>query len=179
MMGWAQVILALCALQRLVELAVARRNEQRLRALGAVEHGAAHYKLVVALHLAWFAALALVLRPDTAVSWPLIVVFALLQLGRIWVLATLGRFWTTRIISVPGAPLVARGPYRFLRHPNYAIVAAEIAVLPLAFGQWTIAAAFTALNAAMLWLRIRTEDAALAERRMAAAPAEPGLQPRI
>src|SRR5260370_40089387 len=102
MIGAAQIILALCALQRLVELAIARRNERRLRAAGALEHGAAHYKLLVALHAGWFAALALVLRPDTPVSWALIVVFALLQLGRLWVLATLGRYWTTRIISVPG-----------------------------------------------------------------------------
>lgn len=165
MIGAAQVILLLCAVQRLVELAISRRNEQRLRAAGAVEHGAAHYKLMVALHAAWFAALAAVLRPATEVSWPLIVVFALLQLARMWVIATLGRFWTTRIITVPGAPLVSSGPYRILRHPNYAIVAAEIAVLPLAFGQPVIAAVFTVLNALVLRLRIRTEDAALAERR--------------
>src|SRR5262249_24601810 len=138
MPGAAQIILALCALQRLVELAIARRNEQRLRAEGAVEHGAAHYKLIVALHAAWFLALAIALRPGTPVSGPLIGVFALLQVARVWVLRTLGRYWTTRIISVPGAPLVTRGPYRFLRHPNYAIVAAEIAVLPAAFGEWTI-----------------------------------------
>jgi methyltransferase len=169
MLGAAQIILALCAAQRLAELAIARRNEQRLRAAGAVEHGAAHYKLLVALHAAWFLALAVALRPDTPVSWPLIGVFAALQLARLWVLATLGRYWTTRIISVPGAPLVTRGPYRFLRHPNYAIVAAEIAVLPLAFGQWEIATVFTALNAAVLWLRIRTEEAALAERRAVGA----------
>lgn len=176
MIGAAQVILALCALQRLVELAIARRNEAQLRAAGAVEHGAAHYALLVALHAAWFASLAWVLRLDTPVTWPLIGVFALLQLARVWVLATLGRLWTTRIISVPGAPLVTHGPYRLLRHPNYAIVAAEIAVLPLAFGEWVIAAVFTLLNAAVLWLRIRTEDAALAERR--AALPEPGYRPR-
>jgi methyltransferase len=179
MIGAAQIILALCAAQRLAELAIAQRNERRLRAAGALEHGAAHYKLLVALHAGWFVALAAVLRPDTPVSWPLIVVFVALQLGRLWVLATLGRYWTTRIISVPGAPLVARGPYRFLRHPNYAIVAAEIAVLPLAFGQWAIAASFSALNAAVLWLRIRTEEAALAGRRDAAALAESGNPPRI
>jgi methyltransferase len=165
--GAGQIILALCALQRLIELALARRNEHALRAAGAVEHGAAHYPLIVALHAAWFAALALVLRPDTPVVWPLIVVFALLQLARLWVLATLGRYWTTRIISLPGAPVVTRGPYRLLRHPNYAIVVGEIAVLPLAFGQWAIAAIFTLLNAAVLWLRIRSEDAVLAERRQA------------
>lgn len=169
MIGAAQIILLLCALQRLIELVIARRNEDRLRAAGAVEHGAAHYKLLVVLHAAWFLALAAVLRPDTPVSWPLIGVFALLQLARVWVLATLGRFWTTRIISIPSAPLVTRGPYRFLRHPNYAIVAAEIAVLPLAFGQWAIAAVFTVLNALVLHLRIRTENAALAQRRAAGA----------
>jgi len=178
MIGAAQAILALCAAQRLVELAIARRNEHRLRAAGAVEHGAGHYKLLVALHAAWFAALAWVLRPDTPVSWALIAVFIVLQLARIWVLATLGGYWTTRIISLPGAPLVARGPYRFIRHPNYAIVAADIALLPLAFGACAIAAIFSVLNAAILWLRIRTEDAALAQRRVAAT-SEPAGDSRI
>ena len=159
-MGWAQVILALCALQRLVELVIARRNEQRLRALGAVEHGAAHYKLIVVLHAAWFAALAVVLRPDTAVSWPLIVAFALLQAGRIWVLATLGRFWTTdRQRARRG--LAAR-PLPLPPHPNYAIVAADRGIAAR-LGQRTIAAVHGAQRGGPVWAS--APRMALAQRR--------------
>jgi len=87
-----------------------------------------------------------------------------LQGLRVWVLATLGRYWTTRIITLPGAPLVRRGPYRWLRHPNYVVVAGEIAVLPLAFGAWQIAVVFSLANALVLWIRIRSEERALATR---------------
>ena len=91
--------------------------------------------------------------------------FLALQAARVWVLATLGRYWTTRIITLPDAPLVRRGPYRFVRHPNYLIVAAEIAVLPLVFGAWQIALVFSILNLLLLSHRIRRENAALAGRR--------------
>jgi methyltransferase len=96
---------------------------------------------------------------------PLLLAFAVLQGLRLWVLMSLGRYWTTRVITLPDAPLVRRGPYRFLRHPNYLVVAAEIAVLPLAFGAWAVAAVFSALNAALLAWRISLEDHALAPRR--------------
>ena len=89
----------------------------------------------------------------------------MLQVGRIWVLWHLGRYWTTRIITLPGAPLVAGGPYRFCRHPNYVVVVGEIATLPLALGQWPVALLFSLLNAAILIERIRVENAALATRR--------------
>jgi methyltransferase len=105
--------------------------------------------------------------PGTPVTWPLLTLFTLLQAARLWVIASLGRYWTTRIISVPDAPLVGRGPYRWLRHPNYLVVAGEIAVLPLAFGAWRIALLFSALNGLLLWHRILLEDAALAPRRAA------------
>ena len=127
------VILALVTLQRLGELVLAQRNTRRLLAQGAIEVGANHYPLIVGLHGAWLAGLW-VLAWDRPVSLPWLAVFAVLQLLRVWVIATLGRRWTTRIIVLPGAPLVRRGPYRFLSHPNYVVVAAEIAVLPLAFG---------------------------------------------
>ena len=154
---------------RLGELWLARRNTQALLAAGAVERGSGHYPLIVALHAGWLAAIV-VLVPDSArVSWPLIGVFLALQALRIWVLASLGRFWTTRIITLPGAPLVRRGPYRFIRHPNYLLVAAEIAVLPLAFGAWEVALVFSVLNAAVLAWRIRLENEALAERVPAGA----------
>jgi methyltransferase len=159
-----QVIVLLVALQRIAEVVYARRNERRLRAAGGIEAGAGHYPLFFLLHGAWLAALWLFVPADTPVLWGFLVAFGGLQVARLWVIASLGRFWTTRVITVPGAPLVRRGPYRWFRHPNYLVVAGEIAVLPLAFGAWEIALVFSALNAALLWHRIRIEDAALALR---------------
>ena len=156
----AAIILALVTLQRLGELLLARRNTRALLARGAREHAPGHYPLIVALHALWLAALWL-LAPGREVQWPLIALFLLLQLGRLWVLATLGERWTTRIIVLPGVPPVAHGPFRFVRHPNYLIVAGEIALLPLAFGLWEIALAFTLANAAVLAVRIRAEERAL------------------
>lgn len=156
----AVLILGFVTLQRLAELAVSRRNTAALLAAGGREVGAGHYPLIVLVHAGWLAALWL-LAPGRPILWPLVAVFALLQLLRLWVLVTLGRRWTTRIIVLPGAPLVARGPFRFLRHPNYAVVVAEIAVLPLAFGLWEVSLAFSLLNAAILAVRIRAEERAL------------------
>lgn len=155
------LVLLLVAVQRTVELLYARRNERRLLAIGGVEAGASHYPLVVLLHAAWLVAMAVSIPPQTPPNWWLIGIFALLQAARVWVIASLGPYWTTRVVTVPGTTLVRRGPYRFVRHPNYAIVAAEIAVLPLAFGAVAIAVAFTLLNAALLAWRIRVEDRAL------------------
>jgi len=157
----ATIILALVTLQRLAELLLARRNMRALLARGAREVAPGHYPLIVAVHALWLAALWW-LAPGRAVIWPLVGLFVLLQLGRVWVLATLGDRWTTRIIILPGAPLESRGPYRFFSHPNYLVVIAEIAVLPLAFGLWRIALIFTLLNAAALTVRIRAENRALA-----------------
>ena len=136
-----------------------------MRAAGAVEHGAAHYPLFVVLHGAWLAALAVTVPQDQIPNAVLLTLFAMLQIGRIWVIASLGRYWSTRILTIPGAPLIRRGPYRFMRHPNYVIVVAEIAVLPLAFDAWAVAATFSVLNLALVGWRIRIEDAALDERR--------------
>jgi len=158
-------ITALVVFERLAELAIARRNTRRLFAEGAVEHGRGHYALFVLLHAAWLGAIALTVPADRPVLWPLVGVYFLLILGRIWVIASLGRFWTTRIVTLPGAPLVRRGPYRFMRHPNYAIVVAEIAVLPLAFGAWQVALVFSLLNLLLIAHRIRVEERALAPRR--------------
>jgi methyltransferase len=162
-MTLAYAIMAFVTLQRLSELAIARRNTARLLAGGAHEVGARHYPVMVAMHTAWLAVLWVTVG-DRNVSMPLLVLFGLLQLMRIWVLATLGPRWTTRIIVTPDATLVAKGPFRFLRHPNYAVVTAEIAVLPLAFGLTGIAALFTVLNAAMLYVRIGAENRALYAR---------------
>lgn len=150
--------------QRLTELAIASRNTRRLKAEGGVEAGARHYPLFIVLHVSWIAAMALFIPLNAPPNMALIGVFLLLQLGRVWVIATLGRYWTTRIITVPDAPLVRQGPYRFVKHPNYLIVAGEIAVLPLAFGDWRIAAIFSLANAALVLHRIRVEEQALKDR---------------
>lgn len=159
-------VIAFLIAQRFAELWLARRNTARLLAAGAVEHGARHYPLFVVLHASWLAALILAAPPEAAVNPWLFAVFALLQAGRIWVIATLGRYWTTRIIDVPGAPLVRRGPFRFVRHPNYLIVIGEIAVVPLMAGMVEVAVVFSALNLVLLAWRIRVENAALAPRRL-------------
>jgi methyltransferase len=132
-----------------------------LLARGAYEVSPGHYPLIVAVHTGWLAALWW-LAPGRPISLALIGLFLLLQLGRVWVLATLGRRWTTRIIVVPGERLVTKGPFRLLRHPNYAVVVLEIAVLPLAFGLWQLALIFSVLNAAVLAIRIKAEGKALA-----------------
>lgn len=161
----AVVVVALVALERLAELWQARRNTRALLGAGGVEVGRGHYPLIVGLHAAWLLAILLAVPREAGVSVPLLIAFAVLQGLRLWVLMSLGRFWTTRVITLPGAPLVRRGPYRYLRHPNYLVVAAEIAVLPLAFGAWAVATVFSALNAALLTWRISMEDQALAPRR--------------
>ena len=164
-MGWPQVIILLVVAQRLAELVLARRNTRRLLAEGAREVGAAHYPLFVALHAGWLAVLFIATPADAPVNVWLLALFILLQVGRVWVIATLGRFWTTRIVTLAGAPLVRRGPFRWVRHPNYLVVAGELAVLPLVFGEWWIAVLATALNVPLTLHRIRVEDAALSGRR--------------
>jgi methyltransferase len=154
-------VLCFVTLQRVGELAWSARNTAMLRACGAVERGRGHYPLIVGVHVAWLAGLWLLAHEAPEPGW--LAVFGVLQLGRLWVLATLGWRWSTRVLVLPGEAPIARGPYRFLAHPNYAIVAAEIAVLPLAFGLPLFALLFSLLNALVLVLRIRVENAALAE----------------
>jgi methyltransferase len=162
-------ILALVVIQRLGELALARANTRRLLAQGAREVGRGHYPLFILLHASWLIAIAAATPLATQPIWPLVGVFFILQLVRVWVIATLGRYWTTRIITIDGAPLVRGGPFRFVRHPNYWVVTGEIAVLPLAFGAWEIALIWSILNALLLRHRIAMEGAAL-EPREAVSP---------
>ncbi len=159
-MSPVEIVVALVAAERLIELAIARRNTRRLLAVGAVEHGARHYPFIVALHAAWLGTLLVWVPDDAPIRWLFLTPFALLQFARVWVIASLGPYWTTRIIVPPGAPTVRRGPYRWLRHPNYAIVAAEIALLPLSFGAWDVALIFSLANGLLLSYRIRSEEAA-------------------
>jgi methyltransferase len=155
------LFLAYLTLQRTVELIIARRNTAALFAKGAYEVGAGHYPAIVALHASWLATLWIFGWNHDLVAAPL-VAFALLQAGRLWVLQTLGERWTTRIVIAPGAPPVTTGPYCFLRHPNYLIVALELPCASLALGLSWHAAIFGMLNLAMLAWRIRCEDAAFA-----------------
>jgi methyltransferase len=162
-------VLAFVVVQRLAELIWSARNTRRLLARGAQEIGARHYPLFILLHGSWLVAMAMTIPAETPAHWPLLGLFALLQLLRIWVVVTLGPYWTTRIITLETAPLVRHGPFRWLRHPNYAVVVAEIALLPLAFGAWEIALVWSLLNALLLRHRIRVEESALQPRRTAPA----------
>jgi methyltransferase len=162
----AFALLLFVTLQRLAELVHARRNTRRLLAEGAVEIGASHYPLIVLIHATWLGSLWLWLA-DGRVEFSTTAASAYLfvQLFRAWVMASLGRYWTTRILVPREAPLVQRGPYRFLKHPNYVVVAAEIALLPLALGAWPLAVIFSMLNAAVIAWRIHVEETSLALRR--------------
>jgi methyltransferase len=160
-MTWAELLLGFVTLQRCGELLLARRNTKRLLAQGAIEVGARHYPAIVALHAAWLAGLWLLAR-NADISLALFAVFLVLQLLRVWVIASLGKRWTTRIIVLPGAPLRSVGPYRYLSHPNYLVVAGEIAALPLALGMPLYALIYSIANAAILTVRIRAENEALA-----------------
>jgi methyltransferase len=156
----ALILLGFVTLQRAAELVLAERNTRRLLAAGATEAAPAHYPLIVGLHAAWLLGLW-ILAFDAHLRLAWLIPFVLLQLLRIWVIASLGGRWTTRIIVTPGAALVRRGPYRFLAHPNYVVVAGEIAVLPLVFGLPWYALLFSLANAAILTIRIRAEHSAL------------------
>jgi len=163
-MTLAIVVLVLVTIQRLGELVLANRNTRRLLAMGATEHGARHYPFMVAMHATWLIGLW-VFGWNRPINLFWLGLFVVLQGLRVWVIATLGGRWTTRIIVLPNAPPIRTGPFRFLSHPNYAVVSAEIAVLPLAFGLPIFAAVFFVLNALMLSVRIRTETRAWAARK--------------
>lgn len=158
---------AAIAVQRLFELVLARRNERRARAKGAVERGRGHYPFMVGLHSLWIVCVlveGLLRGPEAPAWWPVpLVLFLVVQPLRYWAILSLGDAWNTKILVVPGAKLVARGPYRFIPHPNYVVVVTEILTFPLIFGAWTTALVFTVLNAALLAVRIREENGALAE----------------
>ena len=160
----AEIILAAVTLQRASELVVSHYNTQRLMARGAMEVAPRHYPLIVAVHAGWLISLWVFGRQQP-VNIVFLTGYLVLQGFRFWMLWTLGARWTTRIIVLPGQPLVSGGPYRFLPHPNYAVVAGEIAVLPLTLGLPLLAAVFTVLNAAVLAIRITAENRALAASR--------------
>jgi len=160
-MGEGAWLVAFLIVQRFGELVFAQFNTNRLRAMGGVEFGATHYPLMIVLHASWLIGLWMLGKDRPVVAFWL-AVFVALQVGRLWVIASLGRRWTTRVIVLPGAAPVTRGPYRWFKHPNYLIVALEIAVVPLALGLPVFALIFSIANAALLAYRIRIENEALA-----------------
>jgi len=161
----AYLFIGIGIFQRLAEVVYAQMNTRALLARGAVEVGRNHYPVMIALHVSWFVAVVLMLPHPPPIYWSAVVIVCLTQFVRLWTLHTLGPYWTTRIITLPEAPVMTNGPYRFMRHPNYAIVVIEIAAFPLVFGEVAVAVVFSILNAAMLYWRIREEDGALESRR--------------
>lgn len=172
-MAWYTALIALVTIERLAELVVANRNRRITLARGGIEAGQGHYPLVVALHVGLLSgALTEVYLADRPfypwLGYPMLAIVLAAQALRWWCIRTLGPQWNTRVIVVPGLPLVTSGPYRWLRHPNYVAVVAEGVALPLVHTAWLTATLFTALNLPLLWWRIRVEDRALG--RLAPSP---------
>lgn len=163
--GPPQLAALLVFLQRGLEELHSQRNTRALIAEGAVEAGHSYYLVVAVAHLAWIASIFFLIPADAPVIWPLLVLFLLLQLVRYWAIGTLGRYWTHRIITLDQAPVVRTGPYRWLKHPNYAVTLAETLLLPSVFGAFVLGIIMTAVWAAVIRYKIEIEDAALAERR--------------
>lgn len=157
-LGWPHAVVVAVAAQRLAELVYSNRNTRALLARGAIERGEGHYPALVLLHASWLLALFVLADPDAAPQWPWLILSVICQVLRLWVVKTLGPYWTTRIVVLPGAAPVASGPYRYMRHPNYLIVAVEIPALSLALGLPGVALAFGVANAAVLGIRIAVED---------------------
>jgi methyltransferase len=163
--GGPQIAALLILLQRGLEELYSARNTRALLAAGGREVGRDYYPVVAITHLAWIAALFLLIPAGAAIIWPLLVLYLALQVARYWVIASLGRYWTHRIITLPDAPVVRKGPYAFVRHPNYAITIAETFLLPIVFGDAAVAVIFGCVWSAVLYYKILLEDQALAERR--------------
>jgi methyltransferase len=172
MLGLAQWVVLAVGVLRIAELIFAHHNTKNLLAAGGQEFGRRHYPLFVLLHGGWLTAMFITIPPNSASYTFALLGFVALQFCRLWVIASLGPYWTTRIISATEFPRVVRGPYRWVKHPNYIVVAAEIAVLPIAFGAWEIAIVFSALNGGLLIWRMKIEEHALAQRQGSALKME-------
>ncbi len=175
MTAYQILVLAVCV-ERLAELVVSTRHAKAMRAGGGVEYGAGHYPAMVVLHAALLAGCfvepAVADRPFVPLlGWPMLAVVVVAMALRWWCIVTLGEQWNTRVIVAPSRPLVSGGPYRWVRHPNYVAVVLEGVALPLVHTAWITAATFTVLNAALLTVRIRVENAALASAAPEAAHA--------
>ncbi|WP_301107651.1 isoprenylcysteine carboxyl methyltransferase family protein [Sporosarcina sp.] len=160
-------VFTIVVIQRLVELVIAQRNENWIRSQGAIEVGASHYKWMVLMHTAFFVSLlteVLFFNRYLPALWSvLLAIFLVMQVLRVWCLSSLGRFWNTKILILPGADVQKKGPYKWIRHPNYVIVTTELLVLPLMFSAYFTAGLFCILNIWMLSVRIPAEEKALRE----------------
>ncbi|SDP63284.1 alkylresorcinol O-methyltransferase [Pedococcus dokdonensis] len=166
---WFTVLVAAVGVERLAEMVVSKRHAAWAFARGGVESGRSHFPAMVALHTALLVgAVVEVVATDRPfvplLAWPMLALVVAAQALRWWCILTLGPQWNTRVIVVPGAPLVAGGPYRLLRHPNYVAVVVEGVALPLVHTAWLTAVAFSVLNVALLSVRIRVEEQALGVR---------------
>ncbi|WP_417623104.1 isoprenylcysteine carboxyl methyltransferase family protein [Parasphingorhabdus sp.] len=157
-------LLLYLVVQRLGELVHANRNTKRLLGQGGKEHGADHYHYFIFLHSSWIAIIALLVNPQYDILPVLLALFIGTQLLRVWTLASIGRWWTTRIISAPHFDRVRRGPYKYISHPNYLVVVLEIAIVPLMLGLPWVALVYSVLNAVLLRHRISVENEVLDER---------------
>lgn len=175
-MAWYVVLIVVVAAERLGELLVSRRNLAWARMHGGREYGLGHYPFMVVLHLGLLFGCLVEAghrRFIPALGWPMLVLVVLAQILRWWCMTTLGPRWNTRIIVIPGRPLVDGGPYRWLRHPNYVAVVVEGIALPLVYTAWITAVVFTAANAGLLWVRVSSENAAMAQPLVENPPPTP------
>ncbi|HEY4554180.1 MAG TPA: isoprenylcysteine carboxylmethyltransferase family protein [Bacillaceae bacterium] len=165
MMFW--LMFMFIAAQRLAEVRLAKSNERWMKERGAREYGSSHYPIMVLIHTGFFLSLAaevVFFQKTVSPYWPvLLFVFAAAQAARIWVIRSLGKFWNTKIIVLPGAQVVAKGPFQYIKHPNYLVVTVELLVIPLLFQAYITAAAFFVFNQAILAVRIPAEERALKE----------------
>jgi methyltransferase len=168
LLGPPQIAALLVLGQRGLEELYSARNTRRLLSEGGYEVGRSFYPVVAVTHLGWLASVFLLIPPGAAVSYPMIAVYLALQGARYWIISSLGRFWTHRSITVDGAPIVNKGPYKFLRHPNYVLTIAEVFVLPSAFGAWALAAIMATIWTSVVSHRMRIENEALQKRAPAA-----------
>jgi len=152
-------------LQRLSELFIARRNEKWLLSQGAVQYGQEHYPFMIALHTLFIGAIIceFILRGQPPIDWLFLAIYLLVLFFKFWALASLGKYWNTKIYRIPGVYPVKKGPYKFLKHPNYMEVVCEVAIIPLVFHLYYTAIIFSLLNAVMLWVRIRVENGVWAD----------------
>jgi methyltransferase len=154
------IFITFFVLQRISELFIARRNEKWLLSQGAIQYGQSHYHFMIALHTLFIVSIITEynLSGHPSIDWLFLVLFILVLSFKFWALSSLGKYWNTKIYRIPGVYPVKKGPYKFLKHPNYMEVVCEIAIIPLVFHLYYTAVIFTVLNAVMLWVRISVEN---------------------
>jgi len=154
------IFISFFILQRISELVIARRNEKWLLSQGAIQYGREHYPFMITLHTLFIGAIIgeYMLRHQPAIDWLFLVIYLSVLSFKFWALSSLGKYWNTKIYRIPGVYPVKKGPYKFLKHPNYMEVVCEVAIIPLVFHLYYTAIIFSILNAIMLWVRISVEN---------------------